>query len=178
MNRTSKALAMAVLLLGMLHTAQAQSSGKLPPAVQEELAELFQMCREAGGKPHAQKSMLLRADLNGDGIGDYVLDPDGLYCDGAASLFSGSGGRIITVFAGTPAGNARVVFEHGADDILLERKAVPPRLYLGVGGELCGQRVTSKTSRAQFQSCLRPLQWDRFSQTFDFAPVSQKRAMP
>ena len=116
---------------------------------------------------------MLKADLNRDGYPDYVYDASLASCANAPELLGGSGGWQVTVFAGQADGSAKEAFNHGAHGTGI----IDGKLYLGVGGQLCGQNTKGK-SRVEYQNCIRPLVWNARKQEFVFAPVSQKRPMP
>lgn len=90
LERAAAGLLLAAASAGAL--AQAPQK-KLPAVVQQDLLEMTRMCRDAGGKPAKSPGLLQIADLTGDGLPDYVVDQGVFNCEGAASLFSGSGGR-------------------------------------------------------------------------------------
>lgn len=127
------------------------------------------MCREFG-TPGDKSGLLQTADLNGDGVTDWVLDQGVYVCNGAASLFGGSGGSQVSVWAGRRDGGASQPFSHGAFGAKVENG----RVWLSVGGELCGQNTAGR-SRAEYQGCERPLVWNTRSAAFEFAPVSAVR---
>lgn len=165
------------LVLGALGLAfSSAAAAKMPEAVQQARQETQQMCQEAGGKFSATNAYIQQADLNGDGITDYVMDDAQISCEGAESLFAGSGGSAVTVFAGTQNGAAKV-FSQNVFAVKLERDRRPPRLYLGVGGKLCGQKNTEDMSNAQLSLCLRPLRWDAKRHVLDFAPLAEKKPL-
>ena len=110
--------------------------------------------------------------MNNDGYHDFVYDISKVTCANAPDL-GGSGGWAVTVFAGQPDGSAKQAFLHGA----VGTKIIGNKLYLGVGGELCGEDTRGKV-RAQYQNCIRPLQWNARKKVFEFAPVSQKKPFP
>lgn len=154
-------------------SAQAQAPKKLPVAVQKELADMAKTCREVGGKPMKSPDLLLVADLTGDGLPDYVIDQGGFNCEGAASLFSGSGGSQMSAYVGTPDGQAFQAFASGSFGVKLDKEAKPTKLHVVVGGQLCGQRVTANMARSDHKSCWRPVNWNAKHRKMEFAPVSQ-----
>lgn len=167
------ALPLAFLLL--LGAAQAQAPKKLPAVVQKELAEMARTCRDVGGKPMKSPDLLTVADLTGDGIPDYVIDQGSFNCDGAASLYAGSGGSQMAVYVGTPDGQAFPAFSSGSFGVKVDNSSKPARLQIVVGGPLCGQRVTANTPRSEYKSCWRPVDWNEKKRKMDFAPVSQAK---
>jgi hypothetical protein len=78
-----------------------------------------------------------RADFNGDGRPDYVLDDAGLSCPGAASLLCGSAGCGVAIHLSGPTGY-RVAWEGHLQAHELVPGA-PPRLRTGGHGSSCGR---------------------------------------
>lgn len=159
-----------VLLVG---EAQAQAQKKLPVVVQKELAEMVKMCRDVGGKPMKSPGLLIIADLTGDGLPDFVINQGAFNCDGAASLYSGSGGSQMSVYVGTPDGQAFQAFSSGSFGVEVDKAVKPAKLKVVVGGQLCGQRITGNMPRSEYKSCWRPVDWNDKKRKLDFAPVSQ-----
>lgn len=60
-------------LAAVLCGATAAADAPQPAAVATALKDIASMCTDAGGKPLTDKAVQ-RADLNGDGKEDYVLD--------------------------------------------------------------------------------------------------------
>ena len=128
-------------------------------------------CRGVGGKPGASKGLVTAVDLNGDGRSDHVIDTAAFECDGAASLFGGTGGSQVQVFIATAEGSAKSVFEHSAFGTRVEQG----QLWLAVGGPLCGPKVTAETAHSDMQACWRPLRWDAARHKLNFAPLDSVR---
>ena len=168
------AVALAPLAL-LLHVGEihAQTQKKLPLAVQKELADMVKSCRDVGGKPMKSPELLVIADLTGDGLPDFVINQGAFICDGAASLFSGSGGSQMSAYVGTPDGQAFQAFSSGSFDVKVDKAVNPAKLQVVVGGQLCGQRVTANMPRSEYKSCWRPVDWNATKRKMDFAPVSQ-----
>lgn len=135
-------------------------------------------CLDAGGQPMKSPNLLLRADLTDDGLPDFVINQGAFICDGAASLFSGSGGSSMSVYLGTKNAQAVRAFSSGSFDVAVDRAAKPAKLQVAVAGQLCGQRVTSDLPRSEYQSCWRPVAWNDKERKLDFAPVSQVKFIP
>ncbi len=162
-------LAFALPTLSTLAQAQKQ----LPISVQKELAEMMKICKDTGGKPSKSPGLLIVADLTGDGLPDFVIDQAAFNCDGALSLFTGSGGSQVLVYVGTPDGQANQAFAGGTFGVKVDKESKPARLKIIVGGPLCGQKVTPQTPRANYKSCWRPVQWNASTKKLDYAPLSQ-----
>lgn len=153
-------------------TAQAQK--KLPESVQEILKEMIDLCVAVDGKPEDSPGLLIVADLTGDSIPDFVIDQSAFNCNGAASLYSGSGGSQAIVYIGTKDGKAIEAFSHGNDGVKVNNQENPAKLMLLVGGPLCGEEVTDQTSRSEIKDfCWRPVVWNDLNRTLDFSPLSQ-----
>jgi hypothetical protein len=145
----------------------------IPREVAAHIEGMKQSCRQLGCTPIAPKdTFLIGADLKGDGLIDWVIDEGGFNCDGAWSIFSGSGGAQVYVFAGMSRNNARQSFVHGAYGMRLERESVRGRqiLWLTVGGKLCGR--SDPPSNAEAIHCERSLIWNKTTKRFEFAPLS------
>ncbi len=166
-------LTFAVLVAS--NVAWAQAPSKFPAAVQQHLTSMAKMCRESGGIPVNAPEAVQVADLTGDGVTDYVINEGAYNCQGAASLFSGSGGSQMSVYVSTPDGRAAKAFESGAFDVKLDNASAPVKVLVMVGGQLCGQRITPNMSRSDYKGCWRPIDWDAKSRKMQFAPVSRVR---
>lgn len=159
----------------MMLAAPARAAVPVPPQVSAYARQMANTCREAGGKPGPSPHLAQRGDLNGDGLADWAIDEGGFDCEGAETVFTGSGGggAQIVVFIATRDGGARKAFEHGALGMAMERQGGRTVLWLVVGGPLCGQH--NAQSRADMISCDRPLIWDARRHRLEFAPLSQVR---
>lgn len=170
---------LSMVLLAPAAVAQAQSAKpKLPALVAKHVSDMAGECRESGGKPRPSPDLLHVVDLTGDGLPDYVIHNGAFICEGAASLFSGSGGSSMAVYVGTPDRQAFAAFGSGTFGVTIEpatRPGQPPTLLVEVGGPLCGQRVTDNTPRSSYKYCQRPVLWNAATRKMDYAPVSKVR---
>ena len=166
-----KLLLAAVFMASMQFAAAERAPIAIPKKVQEAINEDKQTCREMGGKFSVGQALDI-IDLNNDGYHDFVYDMSKVTCANAPDL-GGSGGWPVTVFAGQSDGSAKEAFSNGA----IGARMINGRLYLGVGGAYCGQNTRGR-ARAQYDNCIRPLQWNARRKVFEFAPVSQKRPFP
>lgn len=144
-----------------------------PKAVQDALKDMQEMCVTAGGKPAKSPGLLTDADLNGDSIPDFIIDESAFICDGALSLFSGSGGSMAVVYIGTPKGQTTKSIVQQNLGIKVNKESKPATLMLMVAGSLCGQEVTPATPHSEMQLCWRPVMWNEENHKLEFAPVSQ-----
>ncbi|MFT7772888.1 hypothetical protein [Roseateles sp.] len=155
----------------VLALSSALAAQPLPSRVRAIVNAMNADCQTAGGKPGASPGMVSIVDVDGDGRDDHVIYTGAFECEGAESLFSGAGGGSVQVFLSAAGADAKPAFEHGAEGIRLEQR----RLWLAVGGPLCGQKVTEDMPRSEMQACWRPLQWNAGRKTLDFGPLSSVR---
>jgi len=172
MRQKSTILMLSALFM-ISANASDQAQKKLPALVQNELSEMLKTCSEVGGKPGKSPGLLTVADLTGDSVPDFIIDESAFNCEGAASLYSGSGGSQVYVYVGTSDGQAIEAFSNGNFGVIVDRKSKPAKLLLIVGGPLCGQKVTPQTSKVEMKQCLRPVVWDGQTRKLEFAPLSQ-----
>lgn len=104
---------------GGVSAATAQPAPRVPAAIAREFQEMAAQCRDATGQSgHYPVERMLRGDLNGDGIRDYVMSPQDYDCPGAVSLFAGTAatGTPISVYLVDRAGAATNVWNGGVGD--------------------------------------------------------------
>lgn len=166
----------AAASLGLASAGQAQGPQRLPAAVQAHVAGLHKECREYGGSPGPAPDLVKSADLNGDGLADYVVNIGAYVCEGAASaLAAGQSGAGVTVFAGGPGGTATQAFSDTVYAANIETKAGKAQVFMEVGGAACGQRNAANVPFSNWTFCARPLVWNPAKRVFDYAPLSQAR---
>ena len=146
----------------------AATPAELPAPAAAGLKEVAAMCTDAGGKALTGEA-IKRADLNGDGNEDYVLDVGSIGCEGAASVY-GDREKGVTVYAGDGKGGAKQVFTEFAYGMKLESTEPAARLWLTVSGLACGKEPAPDFASESF--CERPLAWNAKTQVFDYAPLS------
>jgi hypothetical protein len=75
------------------------SAATLPASVQKLASKYSDQCRQLGGTlpSGSETPAVMTADLDGDGIQDYVLNPQYLRCSAAATAFCGNGGCDIKI---------------------------------------------------------------------------------
>jgi hypothetical protein len=159
------AVAIAVVLGG--------AAGKVPAEVIAHITGMDQECRDGGGQASHPGSLVEHGVIGKDATEVWVIDEGKYQCDGAASLFSGSGGAQVVVFAKQNDGSVRQVFERGAYGVSFMPTGSSSELLLRVGGGLCGQ--AGDPTHAETIACDRPLIWRRAIQKMEFAPLSQVR---
>jgi hypothetical protein len=166
-------LAAAVAMTGLFPAGAAHGAenARLPAAVAADVKPHADMCREVGGKPQARDAVKT-ADLNGDGVADYVFFLGWMWCDGAASLY-GDREKGISVYIGDGKGGATTAFSGAAFDAKIEGSGASAKLWLDVMGQTCGRKPAANFASESF--CSRALAWNAKTRTFDFAPVSTVR---
>jgi hypothetical protein len=81
-----------------------------PDNVAAQVEDAAKTCRDMGGKPDTD-AMLSVADVNGDGVEDWVVDYSRLRCAGTPNPFCGSGGCSLQIFLGSQRGSWKMVFD-------------------------------------------------------------------
>lgn len=71
----------------------------LPAPIEAIIAGYASQCHQLGGAliAGADRPQIMTADFDGDGMPDYVLNPQNLRCSVAATAFCGNGGCQITI---------------------------------------------------------------------------------
>lgn len=93
------AAALAIGTAQAAHATQSSGDGPAYEAAINELRGMHQSCAAMGGSMIYDDGHLVEVTFTDDGVADYVLIAEKAYCDGAASLFCGSGGCAVTAFA-------------------------------------------------------------------------------
>ena len=161
-------LAVTFLVCLCLAVAARAQAPRLPAVVAADLKGIAAECTGAGGKALTADAVK-RADLNGDGKEDYVLDVGSINCDGAASIY-GDREKGVTVYVGDGAGGAKNAFSDWVYGAKIEGTGPAARLWLTVSGQQCGKKPAADFASENF--CDRSLVWNAKTQKFDYAPVS------
>lgn len=165
--RASVVLAMGVTLCAVgVSGARAQG---MPQAVRAAVQDMDETCRSSGGVPGDKAGLLKSGDWNGDGVRDWALDEAAYICDGAAGLFSGSGGGSVDVWAGGAGGGVSEAVYFSAFGAELDAG----RLWLSVEGAACGQANTARIAHVDYIHCDRTIAW--VGGKFVLAPLSVVR---
>jgi hypothetical protein len=146
----------------------------LPSRVAEALGEFTDRCRNAGGIPSTPVAVK-RADLNGDGNEDYVLDASAISCSGGARDFDAPPDKPVLVFLGDGADGASPAFRQSAYAVKVEKQVAATRIWLTLSGEGCGKKKARFHDDESF--CDRPLVWNEASKKVELAPVSEARTL-
>ncbi|WP_232629937.1 hypothetical protein [Methylobacterium sp. Leaf118] len=105
-------------------------------------------CRDAGGKHFLARPGLVRTgDLTGDGRPDFVVDFREARCPERLTLFSGTGGWDVDIFAARPAGGPIRIFSGRVLDYALvdDRKGLAMRFQ--IHGSYCDRAGTDPCVR-------------------------------
>jgi hypothetical protein len=143
----------------------------LPASVQADLKAIADKCAEAGGTPRTGDAVK-RADLDGDGKEDFVLDTGSVNCDGAASIY-GDREKWVGVYVGDGKGGASSAFIGSVYGVTIEGTGSAARLWMTVSGEQCGKPPAKDFASENF--CDRAVVWNAATKKFDFGPVSSVR---
>ena len=135
--RIERFVAASVVAFFCCAAAQAAAAPPLPAVVAKAVKEVAAVCNENGGKANMTNAVK-RADLNGDGIEDYVLDVGSVNCDGAASVY-GDREKGVLVYVGDGKGGATEAFNDMSYGVTLEGTGSAAKLWLAVSGQLCGK---------------------------------------
>ncbi|MGX7741945.1 hypothetical protein [Rhodopseudomonas parapalustris] len=146
-----------------------------PVEVATHSREMSDMCRSVHGTPRSGPDIQQGRFPHGPVF--WAIDEATFACDGAAALFSTNHGAGVRIFVETNDGHATQAFEHAAFGVMLERSSDTNRVWLNVGGALCGQN-TDGLSTADMRACQRPLKWDAVTRKVDFVPLSEIRELP
>jgi hypothetical protein len=110
-----------------------------PPAlVAESIAEASKTCTDVGGKPAEGAGFATVRDLDGNGVEDWVLDFERFECDGAASLFCGTGGCTLEIYLGRD-GTWQKVFADNVRSYKLVKRGKRPAIAVSLHGSACGR---------------------------------------
>lgn len=125
------------LLLFAGATACGQGGQSLPTSVRAALDALTSDCSSVGGTPRADEAVR-RADLDADGVDDFVLFAGWIACENAWSIY-GDREKLVTVFAGDATTGAVEAFTGTAFDVKVEHRADGAELWLATMGASCGR---------------------------------------
>jgi hypothetical protein len=145
----------------------------MPAAVTTQLDSIVAECVAAGGKALTSNAVV-RADLNADGLQDYVVYTGAINCEGAPSIY-GDREKDVSVFIGDSTGSAENAFGDAAFGIRIEGEGVAARLWLTVAGPGCGKAAAPDFASEKF--CDRALLWNAETRMLDYAPVSEVRML-
>lgn len=133
------------------------SASMLPAPIEAIIAGYANQCHQLGGvlAPGADRPKIMTGDFDGDGMPDYLLDPQSLRCSAAATAFCGNGGcQIAIALSGRhyrepmivlggqptllqkPSSTTVEVWVHGSNCNLLDRGNACWASYSWIGGKV------------------------------------------
>jgi len=151
--------------------ARPAAASPLPSKVTADLRSIADQCTEVGGTPRTGDAVK-RADLNGDGKEDFVIDTGSVNCDGAASIY-GDREKWVGVYAGDGKGGATSAFVDSVYGVSIEGAGPAARLWLTVSAGQCGKKPAKDFASENF--CERSILWNPATKKFDYAPVTTVR---
>ncbi|MEQ1802251.1 MAG: hypothetical protein ABL989_10040 [Gammaproteobacteria bacterium] len=155
---------------GLACAADAPAPG-LPATIAADLKSIADQCTEVGGKPRTGDAVK-RADLNGDGKEDFVIDTGSVNCDGAASIY-GDREKWVGVYAGDGKGGATSAFTDSVYGVAIDGTGATAKLWLTVSAGMCGKKPAKDFATENF--CDRAVVWNPATKKFDYAPVGTVR---
>lgn len=135
---------------GTVGAATLWSAATLPAPVQKIASNYSDQCRQLGGTlpSGSETPAIMTADLDADGIQDYVLDPQNLRCSAAATAFCGNGGCYIKIALSRDAYAQPVSALGGQPTITLSSEG--PIVEIWVDRTLCNISDRSKACWARY----------------------------
>jgi hypothetical protein len=116
------------------------ATAPFPPAVQSAVEEGRRECLAEGGTKFAAGPGLVRmGDLTGAGRTDYAVDFREAYCTDRMTVFSGTGGWDLVLFAGRKVGEPVRVFSERVLDYDLEVGRTQRTVRFTLHGSYCGR---------------------------------------
>lgn len=145
-----------------------------PPSATARMNYLVEQCRAASGSVGDGSRVATGADLNGDGIADWVLEEGLFHCPGQPGMFANarSGSNMSVYVGGAPEGS-RAAFAHGVYNAAMIEDGGAWTLWGVVGGPMCGQTVTAETPPAEIRRCARAVGVGNRSVAAGFAPLNR-----
>jgi hypothetical protein len=145
--------------------------GAVPPSVANALAALTDECRRVDGIPHAEDA-IRRADLNADGVEDFVLFAGWIVCENASSVY-GDREKALAVFAGDGEGGAAQAFSELVYDASIESQGEAVQFWLTTSAERCGRPRAEVFADETF--CDRAIVWHSDEARFEYTPLDSVR---
>lgn len=150
------------ILLSASMSAAAPAIGT-PPVVNSYAVQQAALCRN-GPDGTTIPAAADRADLNSDGLLDWIFDASRQPCV-AGNPMAKEYGALVTVFLATPEGDARPGLQMATHGARLERVAGKTRLILTLAGAECGEAQASTR-------CDRPVVWSAQEKRLNLLPLA------
>jgi hypothetical protein len=110
-----------------------------PDVVKAAIEDARKQCVEVEGKPGAGDAMVSVADLDGNGREDWVLDFGKLECDGAATLFCGTGGCTLQIYLWQGGSEWKLAFDDNVRAWKRIKVGGKPGLLFHLHGSACNR---------------------------------------
>lgn len=129
----------------LLASQPAGAAPPLPAPIARLFADMAAQCKDATGQAGTIGQAITRADLNGDGLEDYVVEDSNYDCPGAVSLFAGTAatGNPLSLYIADKSGGARKVWSGGVGEWSVKPRAGKPTLFVQV---ICGNNANKPVS--------------------------------
>lgn len=148
-----------------------------PPSASARMNYLTEQCRAASGSVGDSSRVPTGADLNGDGIADWVLEEGLFHCPGQPGMFANSrAGSNMSVYVGGAPEGSRAAFAHGVYNAAVIEDGGAWTLWGVVGGPMCGQIVTAETPPVEIRRCARAVGVGTRTVAAGFAPLNRAMA--
>jgi hypothetical protein len=146
--RASAVASTIIILVTMPLSQGALAQPSRPPVVQDAITATLANCKET----KLRRNFVRMQDINRDGKADYIVDYGKAECDGAGTLFCGTGGCTTQVFVSQPDGAYIRVLDEYIRGVKFRRVKGKPAMHLDLHGAACG--------RAGHQTCRKVRVWD------------------
>lgn len=130
----------------------------LPKIVQDHINGLAVECTEVGGQFLDPSPAIKSGDFNRDAKPDYAVYNEDLVCEGAYSIYGGSGGSEVNFFVSTPSGY-RKAGSNAAGGVSVEGD----KIWLSLCGSYCSD--PNFVSKAEAKCCERAFTWSKSNST-------------
>ena len=138
-----------IVFLSIWGASVASAQNYLPPIVAAEVTKTFKDC---GGSESSNPDFIVRKDINGDGVEDYILNYGSLECHDMRSFFCGSGGCLTQIFASLPKGSHASILNDVLRGVDFGKNGNFFTMTLTLHGSACG--------KIGAQSCRKVLFWN------------------
>ena len=147
-----------VLIAGCDTPARAADQQSLPPPISSEMSQSEQTC--TAGKPLFEKGFITRTTADREGVNGFVLDYRHFACSGRHSLFCGTNGCEMEVFAADRTGAVQPVFDGIARSLKFAKVGGHSAIILDIHTQGCDKKDKPP--------CQETLLWD--GAAFDPSP--------
>lgn len=178
-NFTAKFFVLMAVMIMAPSIAKTESNKKTFPAgITNHIKYLEALCNAPSDDstlPKTDLAVVDVADLNQDGIDDYVIDDSKIVCEDKTNPLHPRGGIGVIVFIGTAdtADGVKKSFSETLLSVRVERKAESPIVWVGMSPFFCGKTAPEETEVIPL--CERPLAWDPTAKMFNIVPFPETK---